>query len=60
MKAAQISNYSKTIKAQVNEVPVPDINDHEVLIKVKAVAINPLEMLIMTGSVKLIQDYAFP
>ena len=60
MKAAQISNYSKTIKAQVNEVPVPDINDHEVLIKVKAAAINPLEMLIMTGSVKLIQDYAFP
>ncbi|MET4655985.1 NADPH:quinone reductase-like Zn-dependent oxidoreductase [Exiguobacterium sp. PvP048] len=60
MKAAQITKYSKVIEAQVNEVPVPEINDHEVLIKVKAAAINPLEMLIMTGSVKLIQDYAFP
>ncbi|ERG66804.1 NADP-dependent oxidoreductase [Exiguobacterium chiriqhucha] len=59
MKAAQISKYSKTIEAQVNEVPVPDIQDNEILIQVKAAAINPLEMLIMTGSVKLIQDYAF-
>lgn len=60
MKAAQITKYSKVIEAHVNEVPVPDIQDHEVLIKVKAAAINPLEMLIMTGSVKLIQDYSFP
>ncbi|WP_058763663.1 NADP-dependent oxidoreductase [Exiguobacterium chiriqhucha] len=60
MKAAQISKYSKTIEAQVNEVPVPDIQDNEILIQVKAAAINPLEMLIMTGTVKLIQDYAFP
>ncbi|WP_214887688.1 NADP-dependent oxidoreductase [Exiguobacterium sp. s142] len=60
MKAAQISRYSKVIEAQVNEVRVPDIGDNDVLIKVKTAAINPLEMLIMTGSVKLIQDYAFP
>ncbi|WP_029595468.1 NADP-dependent oxidoreductase [Exiguobacterium chiriqhucha] len=60
MKAAQISQYSKVIEAQVNEVRVPDIGDNDVLIKVKAAAINPLEMLIMTGSVKLIQDYTFP
>lgn len=60
MKAAQISQYSIVIEAQVNEVRVPDIGDKDVLIKVKAAAINPLEMLIMTGSVKLIQDYTFP
>ena len=60
MKAAQISQYSKVIEAQVNEVRVPEIGDNDVLIKVKAAAINPLEMLIMTGSVKLIQDYTFP
>lgn len=60
MKAAQITKYSKQIKAQINDIAIPDIADHEVLVKVKAAAVNPLEMLIMTGSVKLIQDYTFP
>ncbi|WIM38682.1 NADP-dependent oxidoreductase [Paenibacillus sp. PK4536] len=60
MKAAQISKYSKQIEAQVNTISIPDIEDHEVLVKVKAAAVNPLEMLIITGSVKLIQDYPFP
>ena len=60
MKAAQIDKYSKRIEASVNEVAIPQIADHQVLIRVKAAAINPLEMLIMTGSVKLIQDYSFP
>ena len=32
----------------------------EVLVKVKAAAVNPLELLILTGSVKLIQDYPMP
>lgn len=50
MKSAQVSQYSKVIEAQENEVRVPDIGNNDVLIKVKAAAINPLEMLIMTGS----------
>lgn len=60
MKAAQITKYSKNMTATVNEIPIPEINDREVLVKVKAAAVNPLEMLIITGSVKLIQDYQFP
>ncbi|MDQ0195700.1 NADPH:quinone reductase-like Zn-dependent oxidoreductase [Paenibacillus wynnii] len=60
MKAAQITKYSKKIHAQVNNIPIPEINDNEVLVKVKAAAVNPLEMLVITGSVKLIQDYEFP
>lgn len=39
---------------------IPEIDDNEVLVKVKAAAVNPLEMLMITGSVKLIQDYEFP
>lgn len=31
-----------------------------VLIKVKAAAVNPLELLILTDSIKLIQDYTMP
>ena len=48
MKAAQINKYSKKIYAQVNDIPIPEIGDNEVLVKVKAAAINPLEMLVIT------------
>lgn len=60
MKAAQIQKYSKKIEAQVVDIPIPIIKDNEVLVKVKVAAINPLEILNITGSVKLIQDYEMP
>lgn len=60
MKAAQIEKYSKNIDVKINDIPIPRIGDHEVLVKVKVAAVNPLEMLIISGSVKLIQDYDFP
>lgn len=60
MKAVQINGYSKTIYTVLRDIPQPQISDSEVLIQVKAAAVNPLEMLILTGSVKLIQDYAMP
>ncbi|KRL72605.1 oxidoreductase [Lentilactobacillus parakefiri] len=60
MKAAQITKYAKDFTVQVNDIPVPTINDDEVLVKVKVAAVNPLEMLIGTGSVKFVQDYSFP
>lgn len=60
MKAAQIQKYSKNIEAQVVDIPIPSIKDNEVLVKVKVAAINPLELLNITGSVKLIQDYEMP
>lgn len=44
----------------LNDVPKPQISDSEVLIQVKAAAVNPVELLILTGSVKLIQDYPMP
>lgn len=60
MKAAQIDKYSKQIKAEVRDIPEPYIGKKDVLIKVKASAVNPLEILIMTGAVKLIANYRFP
>ena len=60
MKAAQITKYSKKFKVEVNDIPVPQISDREVLVRVKAAAVNHLELLIGTGSVKLNQDYEFP
>lgn len=60
MKAVQIKNYAKAIHTVLNDIPTPQISDSEVLIQVKAAAVNPLELLILTGSVKLIQDYPMP
>ena len=60
MKAVQIKNYSKHIDTVLNDIPKPEISDSEVLIQVKAAAVNPVELLILTGSVKLIQDYSMP
>ncbi len=60
MKAVQIDRYAKTIQTVLREVPVPEISDTEVLIRVKAAAVNPVDLLILTGSVKLIQDYPKP
>ncbi len=60
MKAAQISKYSKELHANITEIPIPPILDSQVLIKVKAAAVNPLEILNITGSVKLIQNYSMP
>lgn len=60
MKAAQIKKYSKEIKVSINEIPVPEPHEEEALIKVMAAAVNPLEILQLTGHVKLIQDYKTP
>lgn len=60
MKAAQITKYSKEIIIKMNEIVVPKIKDYEVLVKVKAAGVNPVDLLIANGSIRLIQDYAFP
>ena len=52
MKAVQIKTYSKKIETEVVEIPIPEIGDHEVLVKVKVAAVNHLEILNITGSVK--------
>lgn len=60
MKAAQITRYSKNIRMTVNDIPVPEIGDDELLIRVKAAAVNPVDILNLTGAVRLIQDYKMP
>lgn len=60
MKAAQIKKYTKEFKVSVNEVPNPEPTENEVLIRVMAAAVNPLDILQLTGSARLIQDYRMP
>jgi NADPH:quinone reductase-like Zn-dependent oxidoreductase len=60
MKVAQITKYSKDIHLAINEVAMPEIKDNEVLVKVKAAGVNPVDILIANGSIRLVQDYKFP
>ena len=60
MKAVQINHYSNHVGTMLCDIPTPEISEREILLKVTAAAVNPLELLILTGSVKLIQDYSMP
>ncbi|MGG4142517.1 NADP-dependent oxidoreductase [Paenibacillus algorifonticola] len=60
MKAAQIQKYSKEIRVELNDIDLPQINSHEVLVKVKAAGVNPLDILNLNGSVRLIAGYKLP
>lgn len=60
LKAAQMKKYSKQIQVEINNIKIPEINNHEVLIKVKAAGVNPLDILILNGSIRMIADYDFP
>lgn len=60
MQAIQISKYSKDFQVELRNIAIPKIARHEVLIQVKAAAVNPLDLLNIDGSVKLIQSYQFP
>ncbi|WP_339287273.1 NADP-dependent oxidoreductase [Paenibacillus sp. FSL R5-0486] len=60
MRAAQIQKYSKKIQVEINDIATPQIQSHEVLVKVKAAGVNPLDILNMNGSVRMIADYTLP
>ena len=60
MKAVQIKNYSQNLKAVVKNINIPENSDDDILIKVVSAAVNPLDLLILKGSIKLMQNYKMP
>ena len=61
MRAAILNGYQKNGGTlAVCDIPVPGIEDNEVLVKVKAAGVNPLDNMIIRGEVKLIVPYKFP
>lgn len=60
MKATQIQKYSKKIQVEINNIETPQVQSHEVLVRVKAAGVNPLDILNMNGSVRMIADYKLP
>lgn len=61
MKAAQLTRYSKKdVNLTLVEVPGPVVGPKDVLIKVSAAGVNPLDNMITRGEVKLLTPYALP
>ena len=61
MKAAQHTSYNKkNITLNITEIAKPSITDKEVLVKVAAAGVNPLDNMISRGEVKMIVPYKLP
>ena len=61
MKVAQHTTYNKNnITLNITEIAKPSIIDKEVLIKVTAAGVNPLDNMISRGEVKMIVPYKLP
>lgn len=61
MKAAILNGYDKNGKElEIRDIPVPEITENEVLLKIRTAGVNPLDNMIIHGEVKLIVPYSFP
>ncbi|MGT2928728.1 NADP-dependent oxidoreductase [Streptococcus dentasini] len=61
MKAAQLNAYNKNnLNLDLIDVPTPEPQDDQVLIKVLTAGINPLDNMITRGEVKMIVPYKTP
>jgi alcohol dehydrogenase len=60
MKAFTITKYSKEGSLQLLELPVPEIQENEVLLEVYAASVNQLDVKIKSGEFKLILPYKLP
>ncbi len=61
MKAAILSRYDKNgCDLEIGEIPVPEVGDRDVLVKIHAAGVNPLDNMIARGEVKMIVPHACP
>ncbi|HEM4158365.1 NADP-dependent oxidoreductase [Streptococcus suis] len=61
MKAAQHTSYNKNnITLNLTDIAKPQIKPNQVLVKVTAAGVNPLDNMISRGDVKLIVPYKLP
>lgn len=60
MKAAIIMKYGNADCIEYKEIPDPKIGDNEVLLKVYAASINPVDWKLRNGKLKAVIDKEFP
>ena len=58
MKAAVLNKKNQNL--EIKEVPMPEIDEEDVLVKVKYAGVNPLDNMIVREEVKLITPYKYP
>lgn len=59
MKAMVIDRYGKA-PMRLAEMPIPEINEYEVLAEIHAASINPIDFKIRDGKVRLLIQYKMP
>lgn len=60
MKAFYIERYGKSVVGQIGELPIPIMGDDEILVKIHAASVNPLDFKIRDGALKMVLPFQFP
>lgn len=60
MKALVLKSYGKNARMDFETLPVPVIKDNEILVRVHAVGLNPIDNMITQGTFKPILKYTLP
>lgn len=60
MKAFIIDRYKKKGVGRIGEMPEPELRDADVLVRIHAAGVNPLDSKIRDGEFKLLLPYRFP
>jgi NADPH:quinone reductase-like Zn-dependent oxidoreductase len=60
MKAVVIDRYGNNEVVRAREMPDPELQDEDVLVQIHAASVNPLDLKIRDGKLKLILPYRLP
>ncbi|MBO9668504.1 MAG: NADP-dependent oxidoreductase [Bdellovibrio sp.] len=60
MQAAYIDKYSDTEKMKIGEFPMPTVGDRDILVRIKAASVNPIDFKVKEGKLKFLRKYSFP
>ncbi|MGQ0579248.1 MAG: NADP-dependent oxidoreductase [Betaproteobacteria bacterium] len=60
MKAFIVDRYGSNDGVRAGEMPDPEMRDDDVLVQIHAASVNPLDLKIRDGKLKLILPYRFP
>lgn len=60
MQVASIAKYGKNEKLNFQEIPIPSLKENDILVKVCAASLNPIDFKIRDGKIKFLKKYSFP
>jgi alcohol dehydrogenase len=60
MQAAYIDQYSATEKMKIGEFPMPTVGDQDILVRIKAASVNPIDFKVKEGKLKFLRKQSFP